>query len=175
MGNPTSRQLQTLQPLSTFEFFPSVSGHDESVNDHALFTPLTLQIIMAIMVTFCALGTVVHSGTAQVSRRRTSDLLCSQYHHPLWHPPDCQPCVLCPCLLLATEIQQYFIQYPTQESQKKTISLLPVSRFYVWGEVWDLTISVFTFWVFMAGWLLIRYNSACFLLAEIEVISLLID
>ena len=55
MGNPTSRQLQTLQPLSTFEFFPSVSGHDESVNDHALFTPLTLQIIMAIMVTFCAL------------------------------------------------------------------------------------------------------------------------
>ena len=43
------------------------------------------------------LGTPVHSGRAQVSRRRTSDLLCSQYHHPLRHPPDCcQPCVLCP-------------------------------------------------------------------------------
>ena len=55
MGNPTSRQLQTLQPLSTFEFCPSGTDHDESVNDHALLTPLTLQIIMAIMVTFCAL------------------------------------------------------------------------------------------------------------------------
>ena len=55
MGNPTSRQLQTLQPLSTFEFCPSGTDHDESVNDHALLTPLTLQIIMAIMVTHCAL------------------------------------------------------------------------------------------------------------------------
>ena len=55
MGNPTSRQLQTLQPLSTFEFCPSGTDHDESVNDHALLTPLTLQIIMAIMVTHGAL------------------------------------------------------------------------------------------------------------------------
>ena len=51
MGNPTSRQLQTLQPLSTFEFCPCGTDHDECVNDHALLTPLTLQIIMAIMVT----------------------------------------------------------------------------------------------------------------------------
>ena len=55
------------------------------------------------------LGTVVHSGAAQVSRRRTGDPLCSQYHHPLWRPPDCQPSVL--CLLLATETQQYFIRH----------------------------------------------------------------
>ena len=58
MGNPTSRQLQTLQPLSTFEFCPCVTDHDECVNDHALLTPLTLQIIMAIMVTHCAMVTL---------------------------------------------------------------------------------------------------------------------
>ena len=51
MGNPTSRQLQTLKPLSTFEFCPSVTGHDESVKGNELLGPLTLQIIMAIMVT----------------------------------------------------------------------------------------------------------------------------
>ena len=66
MGNPTSRQLQTLQPLSTFEFCPSGTDHDESVNDHALLTPLTLQIIMAIMVTFCALQYRQHSVACRV-------------------------------------------------------------------------------------------------------------
>ena len=59
MGNPTSRQLQTLQPLSTFEFCPCGTDHDECVNDHALLTPLTLQIIMAIMVTHSALYNVM--------------------------------------------------------------------------------------------------------------------
>ena len=50
MGNPTSRHLQTLKPLSTFEFCPSVTAHDESVTAHELLGPLTLQIIMATMV-----------------------------------------------------------------------------------------------------------------------------
>ena len=54
MGNPTYRQLQTLKPLSTFEFCPSVTAHDESVTAHELLGPLTLQIIMAIMVPHCA-------------------------------------------------------------------------------------------------------------------------
>ena len=102
------------------------------------------------------LGTVVHSGAAQVSRRRTGDPLCSQYHHPLWHPPDCQPCVLCPCPSPTCHWNWAIFYLP----EKKTISLLPVSQFYVWGEVWDLTISVFTFWVFMAGWLFILCDSS---------------
>ncbi len=55
MGNPTSRHLQTLKPLSTFEFCPSVTAHDESVNAHALLGPLTLQIFLAIIVTQSAL------------------------------------------------------------------------------------------------------------------------
>ena len=55
MGNQTSRHLQTLKPLSTFEFCPSVTAHDESVTAHELLGPLTLQIIMAIMVTQSAL------------------------------------------------------------------------------------------------------------------------
>ena len=50
MGNLTSRHLQTLKPLSTFEFCPSVTGHNESVTGHALLGPLTLQIFSAIMV-----------------------------------------------------------------------------------------------------------------------------
>ena len=56
MGNPTYRQLQTLKPLSTFEFCPSVTAHDESVTAHELLGPLTLQIIMAIMVPHSAVG-----------------------------------------------------------------------------------------------------------------------
>ena len=59
MGNPTSRQLQTLKPLSTFEFCPSVTAHDESVTAHELLGPLTLQIIMAIMVPHGAVLTPV--------------------------------------------------------------------------------------------------------------------
>ena len=56
MGNQTSRHLQTLKPLSTFEFCPSVTGHDESVKGHKLLGPLTLQIIMSIMVTKSAVS-----------------------------------------------------------------------------------------------------------------------
>ena len=58
MGNPTSRHLQTLKPLSTFEFCPSVTAHDESVNAHALLGPLTLQIFSAIIVIHSALQPV---------------------------------------------------------------------------------------------------------------------
>ena len=59
MGNPTSRHLQTLKPLSTFEFCPSVTAHDESVTAHELLGPLTLQIIMAIMVPHGALSGII--------------------------------------------------------------------------------------------------------------------
>ena len=61
MGNPTYRQLQTLKPLSTFEFCPSVTAHDESVTAHELLGPLTLQIIMAIMVPHGALSSKAHA------------------------------------------------------------------------------------------------------------------
>ena len=54
MGNLTSRHLQTLKPLSTIQFDLCVTGHDECVTCHALFRGVTLQIISAIMVTFCA-------------------------------------------------------------------------------------------------------------------------
>ena len=50
MGNPTSRHLQTLKPLSTIQFDLCVTGHDECVTRHALFKGVTFQIISAIMV-----------------------------------------------------------------------------------------------------------------------------
>ena len=72
--------------------------------------------------------------------------------------PDCQPSVLCPSYLPLKlgNISSWF----RFRRARKTISLLPVSQFYEWGEVWDQTISVFTFWVFMAGWLFYRWDSA---------------
>ena len=55
MGNQTSRHLQTLKPLSTFEFDLCVTDHDECINDHALLGPLTLQIFSVIIVIHSAL------------------------------------------------------------------------------------------------------------------------
>ena len=55
MRNPTSRHLQTPKPLSTFQSDLSDAGHDESALRHALLSPLTLQIISAIMVAHSAL------------------------------------------------------------------------------------------------------------------------
>ena len=72
MGNLTSRHLQTLKPLSTFEFCPSDTGHDESVKGHELLGPLTLQIIMAIMVTQSAL----HYIQTQSLRVVNCNLIC---------------------------------------------------------------------------------------------------
>ena len=58
MGNQSFRHLQTLKPLSTFEFDLSVTAHDESVNAHALLGPLTLQIFSAIIVIHSAVTTL---------------------------------------------------------------------------------------------------------------------
>ena len=88
MGNPTSRQLQTLQPLSTFEFCPCGTDHDESVNDHALLTPLTLQIIMAIMVTHGAVySTCVQCPPVPVTGPQPPniDILQPRAPHPAQH------------------------------------------------------------------------------------------
>ena len=57
MGNPTSRHLQTLKPLSTIQLDLCVTGHDECVTRHALFKGVTFQIISAIMVVHRALDT----------------------------------------------------------------------------------------------------------------------
>ena len=56
MRNPTSRHLQTPKPLSTFQSDLSDAGHDESALRHALLSPLTFQIISAIMVARSALA-----------------------------------------------------------------------------------------------------------------------
>ena len=69
MGNPTYRQLQTLKPLSTFEFCPSVTAHDESVTAHELLGPLTLQIIMAIMVPHGAVPSRVQVQSSHLRRQ----------------------------------------------------------------------------------------------------------
>ena len=56
MRNPTSRHLQTPKPLSTFQSDLCEARHDGCALRHALLSPLTLQIISAIMVARSAVG-----------------------------------------------------------------------------------------------------------------------
>ena len=65
MRNPTSRHLQTPKPLSTFQSDLSDAGHDESALRHALLSPLTFQIISAIMVARSAVA-MVWTNTSRV-------------------------------------------------------------------------------------------------------------
>ena len=67
MRNPTSRHLQTPKPLSTFQSDLSDAGHNESALRHALLSPLTFQIISAIMVARSALAVVTISEIKQKS------------------------------------------------------------------------------------------------------------
>ena len=116
MRNPTSRHLQTPKPLSTFQSDLCEARHDGCALRHALLSPLTLQIISAVMVARCAGCHCPGCGFTSLLDFRIGIVFCASAPDPgnkcSWKPATrltstreyCAPCLLTPETLGSGEL-----------------------------------------------------------------------